>query len=213
MNAKQLATAILQYRNSSSLVIPGTMRADVGPEAMQDALDRRWVEPDHDSGYLKLSSQQSKIEEMRALAEGKCETCSCDPCKCCEKCCKHPCVCDKSESQDSRPFMTAHLARHQVEAFNAPAAYGSGQPQKPVGPVVQPAAQPASAGPNRSEDPMVGEDVVIADEGRSYSAKVSEKNPDGTFKLSFGPNRPARERTFRKEEIQRVKPGDVQLTK
>jgi hypothetical protein len=207
MNTKQLASKILQHRGSSSLIIPGNLVAEIGNEGLKEALDRRWVEPDQETGYLRMSLQQSVIEQMREIAEGKCDTCKCDPCECCEKCCKHPCCCQE-EGLGARQFMDTHTHRHQYETFVAPPAYGSGQPAQAPAARVEP-----TTNTNRSPEPMVGEDVIIADEGKSYQAKIASKNQDGTFKLSFGPQRPAKERMFRKEEIQRVKPGDVQLVK
>lgn len=209
MTPKQLATKILQYRNSSSLIVPGILHAELGPDAMKEALARRWVEADLDTGYLRLSSQYTTLDQMRQLVEAKCDNCKCEPCECCENCGKHPCVCKKEESKGTRSFMDAHIIRSQQEAFVGTPAYGSGQPAQPPAPRVAPQVDA-----NRSQEPMVGEDVIIADEGRSYPAKIASKNPDGTFKLSFGPNKPLRQdRMFRKEEIQRVKPGDVQLVK
>jgi hypothetical protein len=207
MTDKQLASKILQYRTSSSLIVPGTLFVQIGSDAMKEALDRRWVEPDMDTGYLRLASSQSKIEEMQALAEGKCDNCKCDPCECCEKCGKHPCACPKSEDLSTRNLMTAHTNRHVLE-YTSPPGYASGQGER--GAAVTPInPQPLSA--PRAVDPVIGEDVIIADEGKSYQAKIASKNQDGTFKLSFGPNRPAKDRFYRKEEFQRADPGNVQV--
>ena len=208
MNIKTLASSLLKHRGTTSLVVTSDLLNRVGAEGMQEALNRRWLEADTETGYLRLSLHQGMLEQMREAAEGACATCACDPCECCEQCHKHPCCCPAQEST-SRAFAESHAQRHTCEAYGAPPAYGSGQPAQPAG---TPTAQPAPA-PGHAEEPTVGEDVIIADEGKSYQAKVSAKNTDGTYKLSFGPNRPARERMFRKEEIQRVQPGNVQLAK
>ena len=211
MTDKQLASKILQYRGASSLIIPGTLFADIGPDAMKEALDRRWVEADLDTGYLKLSSNQGKIEEMQTLAEGKCDTCQCEPCECCEKCGKHPCTCEKCESLGARALATAHTAR-RLNEYTTPPGYASGQGERGAGTSIQPQINTAAA-TSRAPEPLIGEDVIIADEGKSYQAKVAAQNNDGTFKLSFGPNRPVKDRFYRKEEFQRVQPGDVQVQK
>lgn len=209
MTAKQLATKVLQYRGSSSLIVPGTLYADIGPEAMQDALNRRWVEADTETGYLRLSMAQGTIEEMQRLAENKCEKCSCDPCECCEKCGKHPCECPKGESLDPRTLLTAHTQRTVFE-YTVPPAYGSGQPEKGQGPVVQmdPSLQ---NDPNRNAPFAGGEEVLWTDENKNtYQAKVKTVNRDGTYELSFGPNKPSQQRFVRKEELTRFKkPGNV----
>ena len=87
----------------------------------------------------------------------------------------------------------------------------SGQPERPAA-TIQPNPQP-NVDANRNEDAMVGEDVIVASEGKSYQAKIKSRNTDGTYELSFGVNRPPENRRYRKEEIQRVQPGDVQLVK
>jgi hypothetical protein len=142
---------------------------------------------------------------MQRLAEERCGCCDCEPCECCEKCGKRPCCCPKGEGLDPRAMLTQHTTRHVFE-YTVPPGYGSGQGEKPQGPMIQPDPQ-TTAGHNI--DYMVGEDVVIADEGKSYQAKVKAKRQDGTLELSFGPNKPVKDRFYRKEEIQRIKPGNV----
>jgi hypothetical protein len=208
MTEQQLAAKILQYRRSSSLIVPGTLRADIGPDAMKEALDKRWLEADTDTGFLKLSDNMGTIQKLQALADSQCETCKCCPCECCEKCGKHPCACTKQENMAWRTLTTAHTTRHLHE-YTVPPGYGSGQGERGAGTTVQP--QTSTAAISRAPEPAIGEDVVIADEGKSYQGKIASKNNDGTFKLSFGPNRPVKDRFYRKEEFQRVQPGDVKV--
>jgi hypothetical protein len=50
-------------------------------------------------------------------------------------------------------------------------------------------------------DPDVGDEVVVADQGKTYQASVAGRNADGSFKLSFsGAEKPGRD-TYRKEEM------------
>lgn len=197
MTAKTLATKLLGFRSSSSLMVPGQLCAELGEEAMREALDRGWIEPNYDTGYLQLSGSAGRLQEMRELAE-----------KCCEKCKKEPCECEPCPPQEesaSRDFIVRHAHRHESTyglGSNAPAsgAIGSGQPTRATQPPPRP---PMSSNPQQQEY-LVGEDVVVADEGKSYQAKVASKNPDGTYKLSFGPNRPVtQDRVYRREELQR----------
>jgi hypothetical protein len=52
-----------------------------------------------------------------------------------------------------------------------------------------------------TKDPDVGDEVVVADQGKTYQASVAGRNADGSFKLSFsGTAKPARD-SFRKEEM------------
>ena len=55
---------------------------------------------------------------------------------------------------------------------------------------------------------MVGEDVVVADEGKTFQAKIQKTNPDGTYVLSFGANKPVNQtRFFKREEMQKLTPA------
>lgn len=203
MSPKSLAHKLLQFRASTSLMVPGTLAAQIGYPAMQDALQRGWIQPDHESGYLTLTQQGDRLEEMRRLDE-----------TCCTVCCKEECECDKEEKKeesfDRRAFVTAHTTRlHETYGLGTSGtsggAPGSGQPQ-PSSTPAQPAAPSPTTPMNRlGQEYMVGETVVVADEGKSYQAKVAAKNQDGTYKLSFGPNRPLKQdRVFRREEMQRL---------
>lgn len=109
-----------------------------------------------------------------------------------------------------RSFAMGHSRRSLSEAFGVGLSSGSSLPAPGSGQTRQPGAMPPPEQPNMGnpgQDYTVGEDVIIADEGKSYQAKVSSRNPDGTYKLTFGPNRPLnQERTFRREELQRIQP-------
>lgn len=198
MNHNEIAKSLLAYRNSTSLMMPGPLAAEIGSEAVQEAFRLGWLQPDMESGYIQLTTEATRLHQMRELAE-------------------QPGV-DKGTPpameavSPGRAFAMNHAGRRLHESYlgysgssTSGGAPGSGQPANP------PAAtqQPPNATMNRpGSDYMVGEDVLVAEEGKSYSAKVQSKNADGTYKLSFGPNRPAQQdRLFRKEEMQRVAAG------
>lgn len=188
-------------------MVPGALAAEIGYPAVQDALQRGWIQPDMESGFLTLSPQAGTLQEMQRIAEEKCECC-----------CKEPCVCDepgeKCESFDPRALVVNH-SRRLTETYglgmgaSTSGSPGSGQPERPISP--EPRMSPTA--PNRAGDEyLVGEDVMIADEGKSYQAKVASKNQDGTYKLTFGPNKPLRQdRMFRREEMQRVDPRGANM--
>jgi hypothetical protein len=56
--------------------------------------------------------------------------------------------------------------------------------------------------------PEIGDDVTIAEGGKSYTAKVAKVNPDGSFGLSFDPAQrpPATKESYQPAEFQVVKP-------
>jgi hypothetical protein len=175
-------------------MVPGAITAEIGSEAVQDALNRGWVRPDAETGFLCLTDQHSQLIEMRELAG-------------------HPEPADKKVKETvesaSRSFVMNHSVRNVTEAFGVGLASGTsgiGAPGSGQTRGVAPALTPTSPQANKpGQDYIVGEDVMIADEGKSYQAKVQSKNPDGTYKLSFGPNRPTKQdRMFRREEMQRI---------
>jgi len=87
---------------------------------------------------------------------------------------------------------------------NSSSAPGSGQPPRPS------VAKSPMDRPNlrATSDYAPNEDVVVrvAEEGnKAYQAKVHNQMGDGTYRLTFGPNKPANSaRSFRREEIQRL---------
>lgn len=176
MTTKHLALKLIDYRTTASLILPGRLLDAVGSDGVKEALNRRWIEPDTDSGLLRLSAHQSVIEEIQRAAEEKCSCCKCDPCKCCDKCHKYPCECTTCEDR-RRQFVDQHLQR-RLHEYAVPPAPGSGQKERTTPP---PGAQGFA----------VGQDVVVAPPGgKTYSAKVSERLRDGTYRLSFGSDRP-----------------------
>lgn len=214
---KNIAQIVLERRSRlTHVIMPGDLTAQLGSEGMQEALRRNWIEPDYDTGALKVNGNLGVVQEMEAILEKECEVCHKEKCECDGK------PEEKQESQQEvkapatvspRSFAMGHS--HRLHEFAAP---GSGQPDPANAPAVAPQTQPLvppqnRADINRSSEHMVGEDVVVAEEGKTYQGKVQSKNPDGTYVLSFGQNKPGVTRHYRKEEIQSVRPGDTQLVK
>lgn len=195
MSPKTLASTLLRFSTSSSLMVPGALVAEIGSDALQDALSRGWLRPNEDTGFLMLTDQQTQLNEMRTLAESP----------------EAEAPAPQVES-NSRQFVMNHSARLK-EAFGVGLSTGSSMPAPGSG---QSRGAPVSGAPTTPTTPpipfnkgdyTVGEDVVVAEEGKSYQAKVQAKNADGTYRLTFGPNRPSNQaRMFRREEMQRIQP-------
>jgi len=54
-------------------------------------------------------------------------------------------------------------------------------------------------------EPGVGDEVSVADGGKSYTAAVSARNPDGTLKLSFKTGEKPSRDTFKRPEVKVLK--------
>ena len=206
MSPQKLARNLLSFRASTSLMLPGALAAQIGQEALQDALQRGWVQPDYESGFLTVAPHATTLHEIEQIAESVCKMCN-----------KVPCTCEESrkeESHSTHDIVVRH-SRRMIETYGIGPGHstsgspGTGQDERPA---TTQSPSPTVA-PNRpGQDYMVGEDVVIASEGKSYQAKISSKNPNGTYRLSFGPNMPLRQdREFRREELQRVDPHGTNL--
>lgn len=225
MSPRQLAAKLLEYSGTTSLMIPGPLTATLGSEAVKDALDRGWIRPDTETGFLVLTDQQTQINEMRELASeaedekgSKKHPFGGEPLlmkllQPCPKCGKKggECKCNETPKQEARDYVLQHSMRfHETlglggDTSGSGGAPGSGQPQQPAAP--PPQQTPTSPGPTGADKNFVGQDVLIAQEGKSYQAKVMKLNPDGTCELSFGPNRPPDyTRMFRREEMQVIQP-------
>jgi len=189
MTPNELAAKILNYRRASGLVMPGALTADIGPDAVGEALNRGWITPDTETGYLMITTEQTRIHEMQELAADVPEE---KPAEKAE---------GQAESIDPRDVALQHASRR----LNEVAAYGSGQAAAPPQPAT-PATTPQSTNPTPAADNqklVVGEDVTVAEEGKAYQAKVKAVRDDGTYELSFGTEKPAVARAYRPEELQR----------
>lgn len=202
MSPKQLASKILEYSGSTSLMVPGQLTATIGSAAVQDALNRGWIRPDSETGFLMLTDQQTQINDMREFAAAS------DPPT---PPARPPGAPPRMES--ARNFVMNHSNRlHETlglggDTSGSGGAPGSGQPQgQPAAPPQQTPTSPAPNKPN--QDYLVGQDVVVANEGKSYQAKIKARKPDGTYVLTFGVNKPAdQSKAFRREEIQLIAPA------
>jgi hypothetical protein len=70
MKAQEVAKVLLSRRNAMNpIVMQGEMLNALQHDGLQEALQRRWLVPDVSSGYLMVSQDMTKVQEMRAIAE------------------------------------------------------------------------------------------------------------------------------------------------
>jgi hypothetical protein len=70
MTLPDIALAILERRNRlSPIIIQGELQAAIGTEAFQEALDRRWIIPDSNTGHLHVSNLNRMVLEMENEAD------------------------------------------------------------------------------------------------------------------------------------------------
>lgn len=204
---KEIATIILERRQRMNpTVMQGEMSTVLGEDGLREALNRRWLVPNYESGYLQVANHGSVVEDMEAIAALP------DPAP------------EPDNLGESRSVCTQHAFRNaaplsEASVLSEIAAPGTGRPSPgfvqaaapatPTAPVTPaaPAGAPAAAPTGGGAQPSgaVGEDVSVVQDGRTYQGKIASVN-NGRYRLSFGgPERPA-DREYGQNEINRVAP-------
>jgi hypothetical protein len=190
MKTPELAQALLNRRNRMNpVVMPGELHAEVGAEGMQEALQRRWLVPSFDSGHLMVSTDMAVVEEMRAEADKKDDKKKED-----EK--DHKCSCGHAD--ESSRISLAHAHRNINELLAPGTGHDNSAPFRPKTPNT-----PTSTMPNKAS-PDVGDDVIVAEAGKTYTGKVGAKNQDGKYTVSFGNEKPPVNRSYGPNELKVV---------
>ena len=160
MNEAEIAHKILNRRNSlSQVVMVGEMQQVLGSEGYTLALDRRWLEPDWNTGELTVTQQESGLQEMRKLSAGV------------------------------KVAPVAESVTHNVYRM-----FTNNHPKI----ITQ-----TSEGLFESDETQIGDEVTVAEDGKPFNAVVKSKNPDGTYVLSFGTDKPRTERPYKQDEIRK----------
>lgn len=211
MNINQLAKTILDMREErmSAFIQPGHLIEQIGTEGYAEALRRRWlVGAEEAEGLMTVTNQLGIVNEMRELAsECACEEKEEDD----EKAGEETSEMEREERKRAqgghdraRADFHESASRIAINHANRPRVLHElaiGQPNQDL--------SGSSATPQKQADPQVGNDVVVAAEGQTYPAKVASREPDGTYRLSFGQKKPGIEKKYRKEELRLVKPGET----
>ena len=214
MTPKEIAKIILDVRENrmSSFIMPGELREKLGFEGYGEAMRLRWLVADSESsGMVQVTSNLSLLEEIRKIAE--CEPCAKSPGevtygepKLGSNPVEYPSGSSteqkmgneapksddeggpvkKSWSNESARFALAHAHRHfPIQEIAPPATGKPAVAMTPSVPATTPVTTAAATG-HLPPDANIGDEVIVASEGQTYTAKVARKSPDGTYSLSFG---------------------------
>lgn len=198
---QEIAQVILTKRNSMNpLIQQGQMVNELGSDGLQEALRRRWLIPDMDSGFLQVNSQLGVVEELRSNAK-MCEKCECEKCECEKR---------QQESDTQTPshqlvMEHAHCGpsvfQGVIQEMMTP---GTGHDSAASSPAAPPKpAAPASPTSARPESPEVGDSVIVTQEGKTYTGVVGSMK-DGRYTVSFGTDKPSRPMEYRPEQVRLV---------
>lgn len=201
MNTQQLARTLLNRRNAMSpIVMPGEIIGAVGSEHMQEALQRRWLVPNGETGFLQVSTDMNRVQEMRDLSE------KCDKCKCAE------CACVESlPTNESREAVMGHAGMKSAiyELLSPGTGHDSGSPLSSgasSAPPPRPApTAPTSSNPAMNSQPKIGDEVMVAEDGKTYTGRVASLE-GGRYKLSFGAQKPVNPRDYTAAEVRMTQP-------
>ena len=181
------------------VIIPGEIQAVIGPDGFAEAIERRWLVPDTDSGYLCATNDLDVLGKMRKLAEMKSEEYT-------------PEAIPVAESHDLAILHTHR--QHQIVEIAAPMTGGQSpglstvaQPQEPQ----QPQQQPPQGGGGGY---AVGTPVTVARQGVKATGVIEKLMLDGRYTVGYPTGvaqRPPGDNVFSKEEMS-VVPTEPQRT-
>lgn len=173
------------------VVMQGEMLLALESEGLQEALQRRWLVPQMETGYLLVTQDQAKVNEMREVAE-KCGECPGDEKKKDEKDEKKKDEWTKpwERPNESHEFVARHSGRNISELLSPGTGHDSGSPLKSPPPAT-PTAPPSAPAAADNKPPGIGDEVLVvqrapgASESQTYTGKVS-KNANGMTTINFG---------------------------
>jgi hypothetical protein len=186
MTPNEIAQAILNRPNPGTCYInQAEMQSTLGSDGMAEALRIGWLTPDMDSGFLTVSSDMGRVEQMQALA--------------------HP---QESAPSQVHNLMEAHQKRLRLVELNAPMTgrpLGNAQQTAPAAPPPgqMVTSQRPGEGKPTDKQPQIGDSVMVAQEDETYQAKV-QALANGKYKLTFGPKKPPQERDYEASELRLV---------
>lgn len=176
---QEIAQVLLDRRNRMNpIIMSGEMLAALESEGMQEALQRRWLRPDADTGHLQVSTDMAVVEEMRAVAAT-------------------PAPAPEASVRESAShgFAMAHAQRSIDELLAPGTGHDNSAPFKP-----NPPPTPASTAPQTSA-PGIGDQVMVAQEGKTYQGTVGSIGQDGKYKVTFGNEKPPMARDYAANEL------------
>ena len=198
MNSTNIARKINERRQRPNpIMTTGEILTTIGSEGMQEALQRRWLVPDTDTGYLMVNMNAGKLAEIA-------EACRCPACH--ELECK--CVCEPPEEEKNK------MPSAMREAWNA-MGVGSTSNNGPQGQMpMMPHAQPVAPTTPPAKKPQIGANVAAVEmqDGKEklYPGTVSGVGQDGRYRLDFGAGeRPPMDREYGPEQLRFVEPANA----
>ena len=200
MNTVIVARKINERRlRPNPVITTGEILSTIGSEGMQEALQRHWLVPDIESGFMMVNMNAGKLAEVV-------EACRCPECH------NLDCACECLKTTDSNQRSTA-MPRAMREAWSGPGV-GSGSNGGPQGQMpLMPHSPPQPVAPTTPPPKpiRIGDQMAVkGPDNTLYPGTVSGED-NGMYNLDFGagkqpPPTPGR-RGFGPDQLQRVQPA------
>jgi hypothetical protein len=192
---KEIAQIVLERRaRMNPTVMQGEMLNVLGQDGLSEAINRRWLIPNYESGYLQVSNHETAVNEMQEIAALPEPTAQPD------------------QLGESRNIAMQHAIRARADILEASvlseiSAPATGRPA-PGFASAPPAAAPTSSAPPAATGGSygIGDDVAVVENGKTFQGKV-QMNHGGRFKVSFGGGERPADRDYAPDELRRVAPG------
>lgn len=196
MKTSEIASVIL---SGPAMIYPRVLAEKLGQEGYSEALRSRWVTVDTETGFLRVSQHPQCREAMENAA-------------------KEITAAPVTESLalPGHEFFGLAQESRELDILDEGVVWGvekNGKftPSKSNNKVAAEAEAKAAGGKAAWRDvekPVaedqnqadIGDQVTVAEGGVAYSARVQAKNPDGSVKLTFTGQKPARD-VFKPNEI------------
>ncbi len=161
---------------STSLVAAPQLREKLGQAGYTEALRRCWIAGEPETGLIQITRRNDRLEAMRAEAKSA------------------PLPEAVAVGVPGRTYF-GEAAPMPINLVARPAE---------VSPTAPPVGNPSSSNPSTTPPGAnIGDQVTVAENGQTYSARIQAKQPDGKFKLSFGGTKPTRD-VYASNEMQVV---------
>lgn len=192
-----IARQLLDRRNAMNpVVMPGEIIAQIGSAGMQEALQRRWLVPVAETGFLQVSQDMTRVLEMREEAAKE------------EPVAPTPTVAVPAWKCESacHGYAVGHSA-HPLNELLAPGTGHDSAPMRPASTPANPITPTASADHSK---PTIGDTVTVAENGKSFTGTVSRAE-NGKYQVSFGQEKPAQQREYGDAEVKLIQKSTNQV--
>ncbi len=213
MNSHEIAKVIVTRQNRmSQAIMPGELQSDIGAEAMQEALNNRWIVPDVETGFLHVTTDFGTLAEIRKLAEEQ-EIIEAEA-----RAKGAPAPIQESVVETTGyPWQThafheslgTHMQRrHSISEIAAPGTGNAAPPpstsSRPVTPMAPASHAPPPSPSNPSSGADIGDDVMVTENGKTFTGKIHSRDSGGNYQLTFGDQKPMANRPYKSNEVRLV---------